>query len=125
MKPKGRRRKDAEIIPRIEGCMYDRARDIYVKWPLLPIMKLTPEQRESIGEFASLRAPYGDPTHPVVFKQITESLTRPRELLPWIRVLMQARNVFAILVSYCYSYQHFVEHFDRGLDKIARARRDH
>ena len=38
---------------------------------------------------------------------------------------MQARNVFAILVTYGYSFQSYVAILDRGLDEIMRlCRRD-
>jgi hypothetical protein len=117
MKPRGRRRKFVEIIPEIPGVWYDRERDIYVK---LPIMTLTDAQREAIGEFASLQALYRDPTRPEVVEQIAEIIRRPRDLIQGIRLLLQARNMFLILVSYGYPYEDLAEHFDRGVGKILR-----
>ena len=112
-----RRRIATEIIPERKGFMYDRARDLYVK---LPIMKLTPEQRKSIGEFASLKVTDGDPTHPDFFEQIIQRTSRHRELVPRIRVTVQARNVFAILVTFDYPYQSFLAILDEGMDEIVR-----
>jgi hypothetical protein len=115
--PRRRRRKFVEIIPERKGFKYDRARDLYVK---LPIMKLTPEQRESIGEFASFKVTDGDPTHPDFFDQIVDRISRHHELVPRIRVLVQARNVFAILVTYGYPLQSYLALLDKGLDEIVR-----
>ena len=112
-----KRRRWTEIIPERKGFKYDRARDLYVK---LPIMKLTPEQRESIGEFASLRVTDGDPTHRDLFEQIIERISRHREPVPRTRALVQARNVFAILVTYGYPHQSYLAILDGGLDEIVR-----
>jgi hypothetical protein len=110
-----KRRRWTEIIPERKGFMYDRARDLYVK---LPIMKLTPEQRRSIGEFISLRVTDGDPAHPDFFEQLFERISRHR--VPRTRVLVEARNVLAILVSYGYPYQSYLAILDRGLDEGLR-----
>jgi len=117
MKPRGRRRTFIEIIPERKGFMYDRARDIYLK---LPMMKLTPEERESVGEFAQFKVTDGDPTHPDFFDEMIERIGRPREFIPRLRVLDQARNVFAILVRYGYPYQPYLALFDGALDEILR-----
>jgi hypothetical protein len=112
-----KRRRMIDIIQERKGFMYDRARDLYVK---LPIMKLTSEQRESIGEFASFKVTGGDPTHPDFFEQMIERISRHREPIPRVRVLVQARNVFAILVTYGYPYQSYLALLDKGLDEIVR-----
>jgi hypothetical protein len=53
------------------------------------------------------------------------TFSRHRELIPRVRVLVQARNVFAILVIYGYPYQSHLALLDKGLDEIVRlCRRD-
>jgi hypothetical protein len=116
MKPRRRPRTFIEIIPERKGFIYDRARDIYVK---MPIMTLTRKQRESIGELAKLTVTDGDPSHPRLLDLIIEFLSRHREAILMVKACFQARNFFAILVTYGYPYQQPVECLDGALNLFA------